>query len=41
MSDFVPVNSLEIQLRALLQDRNTPSWNFHPARCRADLDFRP
>ena len=37
MSDFVPVNSLEIQLRALLQDRNTPSWNFYTPLAAAPI----
>lgn len=29
MADFTPVNSLEIVLRQLLNDRNTPLWNFY------------
>lgn len=29
MSEFVPVNSLELSLRKLLADRNTPLWSFY------------
>lgn len=29
MSEFIPVNSLEITLRTLLRDRNTPLWSFY------------
>jgi len=29
MNQFVPVNSLEITLRTLLRDRNTPLWSFY------------
>ena len=29
MPDFSPVNNLEVKLRALLRDKNTPYWSFH------------
>jgi len=29
MATFTPVNSLEIKLRAMLTDKNTPSWSFY------------
>jgi hypothetical protein len=37
MADFSPVNNLEIALRAMLRDKNTPSWSFYTPLARARL----
>jgi len=37
MPEFTPVNSLEIRLRALLRDRNTPLWSFYTPLAAAPL----
>ena len=37
MSAFTPVNSLELILRTLLADRNTPLWNFYTPLAAAPL----
>jgi hypothetical protein len=37
MPAVVPVNSLEIQLRALLTDKNTPYWSFYTPLAAAPL----
>ena len=37
MTDFVPVNSLEIALRNVLRDRNTPLWSFYTPLAAAKL----
>jgi hypothetical protein len=37
MPEFIPVNSLEIQLRAVLTDKTTPSWNFYTPLAAAPL----
>ncbi len=37
MPDFIPANSIELELRNLLRDRNTPSWNFYTPLAAASL----
>ncbi len=37
MADFIPVNSLEAKLRALMQDTHTPSWSFYTPLAAAQL----
>ena len=37
MPEFTPVNSLEIQLRAIMRDKHTPSWNFYTPLAAAPL----
>lgn len=39
MADFTPVNSLEINLRALLRDKRTPIWSFYTPLAAAPLWF--
>ena len=37
MADFTPTNSLEIALRNLLRDKDTPVWNFYTPLAAAQL----
>jgi hypothetical protein len=37
MADFLPMNSLERKLRAVMRDRNTPLWNFYTPLAAAPL----
>lgn len=37
MGTFTPVNNLEIKLRALLRDKNTPYWSFYTPLAAAPL----
>lgn len=37
MSVFVPVNSIETRLRAMIQDKNTLSWSFYTPLAAAEL----
>ena len=39
MPEFIPVNSLEIKLRALITDKNTPIWSFYTPLAAASLWF--
>jgi hypothetical protein len=37
MPEFSPVNSLETKLRAIIRDKNTPSWSFYTPLAAAPL----
>jgi len=37
MAEFIPANSLEIQIRAVLTDKNTPLWSFYTPLAATEL----